>query len=46
MWNIRSRCRMPSIDKPGGGLTLTFAAKNEDVRNRLYMQCNKILRKE
>ncbi len=26
---------MPSIDKPGGGLTLTFAAKNEDVRKIL-----------
>ena len=23
---------MPSINKPGGGITLGFAAKNEDVR--------------
>lgn len=29
---------MPSIDKPGGGLTLTFAAKNEDVR-KILVEC-------
>ena len=32
---------MPSIDKPGGGLTLTFAAKNEDVRKILVGCKNK-----
>lgn len=26
---------MPSIDKEGGGITITFAAKNEDVRKLL-----------
>lgn len=30
---------MPSIDKPGGGLTLTFASKNEDVR-KILVECN------
>lgn len=29
---------MPSIDKPDGGLTLTFAAKNEDVR-KILVEC-------
>ena len=35
---------MPSIDKEGGGITITFAAKNEDVRKLLVEYKRKKIR--
>lgn len=35
---------MPSIDKVGGGITITFAAKNEDVRKLLVEYKRKKIR--